>query len=104
MPAGVGFELRNWQPMSGWSRKRLWSRFRSQVGLTPKRADQLIRFDHAVHLLAAGHSPAAAAESGIELAARETLPTETIEGSPVGPPHVAARYRIVGPTCQTEKE
>src|SRR5215469_9370777 len=25
----------------GWSRKRLWSRFRSQIGLTPKRAAQL---------------------------------------------------------------
>ena len=29
----------------GWSRKRLWSRFRSQIGITPKRAAQLIRFD-----------------------------------------------------------
>ena len=49
----------------GWSRKRLWSRFRSQIGLTPKRAAQLIRFDHAAHLLAAGHSAAlVAAESG----------------------------------------
>ncbi|WP_067782949.1 AraC family transcriptional regulator [Nocardia amikacinitolerans] len=49
----------------GWSRKRLWSRFRSQVGLTPKRAAQLVRFDHAVHRLAAGHSAAlVAAESG----------------------------------------
>jgi len=49
----------------GWSRKRLWSRFRSQVGLTPKRAATLIRFDHAAHRLAAGHSPAlVAAESG----------------------------------------
>lgn len=49
----------------GWSRKRLWSRFRSQLGITPKRAAQLVRFDHAAHLLAAGH-PAArvAAESG----------------------------------------
>lgn len=49
----------------GWSRKRLWSRFRSQLGITPKRAVQLVRFDHAAHLLAAGH-PAArvAAESG----------------------------------------
>jgi AraC-like DNA-binding protein len=49
----------------GWSRKRLWSRFRSQVGLTPKRAAQLVRFDHAAHRLAAGQ-PAAyvAAESG----------------------------------------
>jgi AraC-like DNA-binding protein len=49
----------------GWSRKRLWSRFRSQLGITPKRAAQLVRFDYAAHLLAAGH-PAAwvAAESG----------------------------------------
>jgi AraC-like DNA-binding protein len=50
---------------AGWSRKRLWSRFRSQIGLTPKRAAQLIRFDHAVHRIAAGHSAAlVAAESG----------------------------------------
>src|SRR5262245_1084224 len=49
----------------GWSRKRLWSRFRSQIGVTPKRAAQLIRFDHAAHRLAAGHSAAlVAAESG----------------------------------------
>lgn len=49
----------------GWSRKRLWSRFRSQVGITPKRAAQLVRFDHAVHRLAAGHSAAlVAAETG----------------------------------------
>ncbi|MCO1616740.1 MULTISPECIES: helix-turn-helix domain-containing protein [Micromonospora] len=45
----------------GWSRKRLWARFRSQIGLTPKRAAQLIRFDRAAHRLAAGHSAAAAA-------------------------------------------
>ena len=50
---------------AGWSRKRLWSRFRSQIGLTPKRAAQLVRFDHAAHLLAAGHSAAeVAADSG----------------------------------------
>ena len=49
----------------GWSRKRLWSRFRSQIGLTPKRAAQLVRFDHAAHLLAAGHAAAiVAAQSG----------------------------------------
>lgn len=49
----------------GWSRKRLWSRFRAQLGLTPKRAAQLVRFDHAAHLLAAGHPAAAvAAASG----------------------------------------
>ena len=50
---------------AGWSRKRLWSRFRSQIGLTPKRAAQLIRFDHAAHRLAAGHSAAlVAADNG----------------------------------------
>jgi AraC-like DNA-binding protein len=49
----------------GWSRKRLWSRFRSQIGLTPKRAATLVRFDHVAHRLAAGHSAAlVAAESG----------------------------------------
>jgi AraC-like DNA-binding protein len=49
----------------GWSRQRLWSRFRAQIGLTPKRAAQLVRFDHAAHLLAAGHAAASvAAESG----------------------------------------
>ena len=49
----------------GWSRKRLWSRFRGQIGLTPKRAAQLIRFDHAAHGLAAGRTAAAvAAETG----------------------------------------
>jgi AraC-like DNA-binding protein len=49
----------------GWSRKRLWSRFRSQLGITPKRAAQLVRFDHAAHLLAAGHAAAnVAAASG----------------------------------------
>jgi AraC-like DNA-binding protein len=45
----------------GWSRKRLWARFRSQLGITPKRAARLVRFDHAAHLLAAGRAPASAA-------------------------------------------
>ena len=49
---------------AGWSRKRLWSRFRSQIGLTPKRAAQLVRFDHAAHRLAAGHSAARVAADG----------------------------------------
>lgn len=49
----------------GWSRKRLWSRFHAQVGLPPKRAAKLVRFDHAVHGLAAGRQAAAvAAERG----------------------------------------
>ncbi|MHA7987161.1 helix-turn-helix domain-containing protein [Rathayibacter sp. CAU 1779] len=38
----------------GWSRKRLWSRFGTQTGLTPKGAGRLIRFDQAVHRLARG--------------------------------------------------
>jgi AraC-like DNA-binding protein len=42
----------------GWSRKRLWSRFESQIGLTLKRAAMLVRFRHAVEGLLAGR-PAA---------------------------------------------
>ncbi|GHF86418.1 AraC family transcriptional regulator [Kitasatospora xanthocidica] len=50
---------------TGWSRKRLWSRFHAQIGLGPKHAARLVRFDHAVHRLAAGHSATrVAAESG----------------------------------------
>ncbi|MEU7576867.1 helix-turn-helix domain-containing protein [Streptomyces sp. NPDC041068] len=45
----------------GWSRKRLWSRFTSQVGLTPKRAAMLVRFDRAARALAAGLRAAEAA-------------------------------------------
>lgn len=49
----------------GWSRQRLWSRFRSQLGVSPKRAARLVRFDHAAHLLVAGRPAAGvAAESG----------------------------------------
>jgi AraC-like DNA-binding protein len=48
-----------------WSRKRLWANFRAQLGITPKQAAQLVRFDRAAHLLAAGHGSAeVAAESG----------------------------------------
>jgi len=38
----------------GWSRKRLWSRFHAQIGLPPKRAAKLVRFDHAAYRLIAG--------------------------------------------------
>ncbi|MFD0077576.1 helix-turn-helix domain-containing protein [Streptomyces sp. NPDC127166] len=49
----------------GWSRKRLWSRFRSQLGLPPKRAARLVRFDHAAHRLVAGEGAAhVAADTG----------------------------------------
>ncbi|MFH8694226.1 helix-turn-helix domain-containing protein [Streptomyces chartreusis] len=40
----------------GWSRKRLWSRFGAQIGLTPKRAAMLVRFDHAARALTSGGS------------------------------------------------
>ena len=65
MSSGGRLRVERLAAETGWSRKRLWSRFRSQVGLTPKRAARLIRFDHAVHRLAAGHGAAlVAAESG----------------------------------------
>ncbi|WP_249124084.1 helix-turn-helix domain-containing protein [Saccharopolyspora erythraea] len=49
---------------TGWSRQRLWSRFGSRIGLTPKRAAMLVRFDHAVHRLVRGHAPAGVAAEG----------------------------------------
>jgi AraC-like DNA-binding protein len=49
---------------AGWSRKRLWARFRDQIGLTPKRAAQLVRFDRAAHRLAAGDGAALVAVEG----------------------------------------
>ncbi|MCT9092512.1 helix-turn-helix domain-containing protein [Streptomyces sp. ASQP_92] len=42
--------------LCGWSRKRLWSRFSAQIGLTPKRAAMLVRFDHAARALRAGEN------------------------------------------------
>ncbi|MEU4596474.1 helix-turn-helix domain-containing protein [Nocardia sp. NPDC023988] len=48
----------------GWSRKRLWSRFESQIGLTPKRAAMLVRFRCAVDGLLAGRSAAEVAADG----------------------------------------
>lgn len=48
----------------GWSRKRLWSQFHSQIGLPPKRAAKLVRFDHAVHGLVAGRDAAGVAADG----------------------------------------
>jgi AraC-like DNA-binding protein len=75
----------------GWSRKRLWSRFYSQIGLPPKRAANLVRFDHAVHLLAAGQGAArVAAESGYadqshlhrDIAALTGLTPATVARSP----------------------
>ncbi|PJM98607.1 AraC family transcriptional regulator [Streptomyces sp. CB01201] len=49
---------------TGWSRQRMWSRFGSQIGLTPKRAAMLVRFDHAIHGLVRGNTPARVAADG----------------------------------------
>jgi AraC-like DNA-binding protein len=50
---------------TGWSRQRLWSRFRTHVGLSPKHAARLVRFDRAARLLAVGTPPAeVAAQAG----------------------------------------
>ncbi|WP_261958436.1 helix-turn-helix domain-containing protein [Streptomyces nigrescens] len=48
----------------GWSRKRLWSRFHAYIGMPPKRATKLVRFDHAVHRMLAGESTARVAADG----------------------------------------
>ncbi|GGR86488.1 hypothetical protein GCM10010252_26440 [Streptomyces aureoverticillatus] len=48
----------------GWSRKRLWSRFSSHIGMPPKNAAKLVRFDHAVHRLLAGEGAAQVAADG----------------------------------------
>lgn len=75
----------------GWSRRQLWARFRSQVGLTPKSAAKLVRFDHAVHRLAVGQAPArVAAEAGFsdqshlhrDVAAFTGLTPSTVGGEP----------------------
>jgi len=72
----------------GWSRKRLWARFRSQLGITPKRAARLVRFDHAAHLLAAGQAPAnVAASSGY--VDQSHLHREVREFAGLTPPAVA---------------
>jgi AraC-like DNA-binding protein len=73
----------------GWSRKRLWSRFGAQIGLTPKRAAQLLRFDHAAHRLAGGDSAAqVAAETGY--ADQSHLNREVMAFAGVTPTAVAA--------------
>ncbi|MBO8190203.1 AraC family transcriptional regulator [Streptomyces oryzae] len=48
----------------GWSRRRLWSRFHSHLGIPPKRAAKLVRFDHAVHRMVAGDGAARVAADG----------------------------------------
>lgn len=73
----------------GWGRRRLWSRFRAQVGINPKRAAQLVRFDHAAHRLASGDRAAwVAAEAGY--ADQSHLHREAVAFSGLTPSALAA--------------
>ncbi|MER7130338.1 AraC family transcriptional regulator [Streptosporangium saharense] len=72
----------------GWSRKRLWSRFRTQIGLPPKRAAKLVRFDHAVHRLASGQAVAGVAADG-GYADQSHLHRDIVEFAGVTPATVA---------------
>jgi AraC-like DNA-binding protein len=72
----------------GWSRKRLWDRFRSQIGISPKRAAKLVRFDHAVHRLAAGHGTAGVA-TGSGYADQSHLHRDVLAFTGVTPTRVA---------------
>jgi AraC-like DNA-binding protein len=45
----------------GWSRTRFWSRFKAQVGVSPKHAARIVRFDRALRLISADVNLAAVA-------------------------------------------
>jgi AraC-like DNA-binding protein len=45
----------------GWSRTRFWSRFKTQVGVSPKRAARIVRFDRALRMIGADAELAAVA-------------------------------------------
>jgi transcriptional regulator GlxA family with amidase domain len=64
-------------------------RFRAQLGITPKHAARLVRFDHAAHLLAAGR-PAAEVAAASGYADQSHLHRETREFAGLTPAAVAA--------------
>ncbi|MCX4985958.1 AraC family transcriptional regulator [Streptomyces sp. NBC_00572] len=75
---------------TGWSRHRTWSRFGSQISLTPKRAAMLVRFDQAVHRLAHGHTPArVAADCGYADQSHPHHDVRAFTGTPPPPPRTS---------------
>jgi AraC-like DNA-binding protein len=94
---------------TGWSRRRLWGRFRSQIGVPPKRAARLVRFNRAAQRLAAGLSATrVAAECGYadqshlhrEVLAFTTLTPTMLAGNPGAVANgVAWAGRTVGETA-----
>jgi AraC-like DNA-binding protein len=59
--AGGGVEIGELAADVGWSRRHLSEKFRAEVGLTPKVAARVLRFERARHLLAMPTRPALAA-------------------------------------------
>ena len=81
----------------GWSRTRLASRFSAQVGLSPKRFSQVVRFERASRLLACGASSLAevAVHSGYYDQAHLSRDVRALAGTT--PATLAAELAASGP-------
>lgn len=75
---------------TGWSAKRLRSRFRREIGVTPKQAARLIRFGLAHQRLLAGVSPSVVAAEG-GFADQSHLHRDVVSFSGTTPGRLAAR-------------